>query len=257
MVSACCGALTIAISMTGGGACVSQTAAVAVLVLNEADVPANVIQRAERQAAHIYERLGVRLVWWNEAGGQRRPPFIIKIVATALSPRAMQARALGLAPVTGRRGRLAYAFYEHIRDFSDIHRVEVGLILGSVIAHELGHLLLPNGAHSTSGVMTSGWDTDLAVRAAKGLLIFSEPESTLIRNRVSSEFRESVFSDCLVSHRQVIRVDGIFRIGLSTVVQNAFDRRNHQYEQSQRAGGADQRPLRQPARDPCCGRQPD
>jgi hypothetical protein len=78
---------------------------------------------------------------------------------------------------------MAYAFYSRIQDFSEIHRVEVGPILGGVIAHELGHLLLPYGSHSGSGLMSSSWDKELALRAAKGQLTFSEPESALIRRQ--------------------------------------------------------------------------
>lgn len=188
MLSACCGALTIAMGIAGAGVCPSQADAVAVLVLNEAGVPANVIARAETDAAAIYRRLGVTVVWWNGAGDERRRPFTIKIVAGAPSSRDVRAHTLGLTPAAeGLNGRIAYAFYVPIHDFSEIHRIEVSVILGAVIAHELGHLLLPYGWHSRGGVMSGGWDKDLAISAAKGRLTFSAPESALIRNRVCRE----------------------------------------------------------------------
>jgi hypothetical protein len=98
----------------------------------------------------------------------------MKIVKAALSPKEVDAAALGVAPAPGSaRGNIAYAFYGRIGDFAATHRVEIGPILGSVIAHELGHLLLPQGSHSRTGLMSSNWDVHRAQQAAMGLLTFS------------------------------------------------------------------------------------
>jgi hypothetical protein len=148
--------------------------AIVVLMLNEAAVPPSVLARAQMDAARIYRGVGVNLVWIHEAGEHREYDFTMKIVRAALSPKEVDAAALGVAPApAGARGNIAYAFYRRIGDFAATHRVEIGPILGSVIAHELGHLLLAQGSHSRTGLMSSNWDVHRAQQAAMGLLTFS------------------------------------------------------------------------------------
>ena len=45
----------------------------------------------------------------------------------------------------------AWAFYASIQRFAALRGVDTGLVLGHVIAHEVGHLLLRNNAHSQTG----------------------------------------------------------------------------------------------------------
>ncbi len=58
------------------------------------------------------------------------------------------------------------------------------LVLGHVIAHELGHLLLGTSAHSRFGLMAAGWSAAELERAPAGLLEFSSAEAATIRAAV-------------------------------------------------------------------------
>jgi hypothetical protein len=69
--------------------------AVAVLMLNEAAVPSNVLARAQMEASRIYRGVGVNLVWIHEAGDHyeyqpaapkpsAKAGFTMKIVRAAL-----------------------------------------------------------------------------------------------------------------------------------------------------------------------------
>jgi hypothetical protein len=54
-------------------------------------------------------------------------------------------------------------------------------LLAVAIAHELGHMLMPERAHAKRGVMEESW-TDADFRSASaGLLYFSAESGTLIR----------------------------------------------------------------------------
>ena len=151
--------------------------AVVVLMLNEAGVPSSVLARAQMDAVRIYRAVGVNLVWIHESGEHHEYHFTMKIVGAALSPKEVNAAALGVAPApASARGNIAYVFYRRIGDFAATHSVEIGPILGSVIAHELGHLLLPQGSHSRTGLMSINWDVHRAQQAAMGLLTFSGTE---------------------------------------------------------------------------------
>ena len=58
---------------------------------------------------------------------------------------------------------------------------DLGCRLGHVIAHEIGHLLLPTRAHSPSGIMKAGLDGE---RAAQGALFFTREQARQIRTRL-------------------------------------------------------------------------
>jgi hypothetical protein len=91
-------------------------------------------------------------------------------------------RVLGMAPTTKQvRGTQAWAFYTAIQAAALPNGVVPTLLLGHVIAHELGHLLLPDNVHSQTGLMRDGWDELQLIRATTRNLTFTPEESALIR----------------------------------------------------------------------------
>ena len=53
--------------------------------------------------------------------------------------------------------RRAYIFYDRILDHARLTGSNVARLLGAVIAHEVGHLLLPAFSHSPTGIMRAHW----------------------------------------------------------------------------------------------------
>ena len=79
-----------------------------------------------------------------------------------------------------------------LRDEVDSDRVEQqargdrknpALLLGHVMAHELGHLLLRRAAHSLGGLMRASLDVE---RAGRGVLLFTDAEEEAIRASLSA-----------------------------------------------------------------------
>jgi hypothetical protein len=156
------------------------------LMLNQSEVPRPVLVQAQAEATRIYGALGVHLIWIGAPAPGAVSDFTVKIVRAPLSTKERDADALGVAPGTvTARGKIAYAFSVRIEDFSRTHGVSIAVLLGHVIAHELGHLLLPYDSHSKTGIMSGRWDDQQAIRAAHGALLFNTPESSLIRETVS------------------------------------------------------------------------
>jgi hypothetical protein len=56
-----------------------------------------------------------------------------------------------------RRGILATVYYESVRVVAQSSGVVPSKLLGRAIAHEVGHLLLPGGGHSPTGLMRAPW----------------------------------------------------------------------------------------------------
>ena len=60
----------------------------------------------------------------------------------------------------------------------------LALVLGHVMAHELGHLLLGNKQHSVAGIMSFPVDRGFLVRAAKRELRFTRSQQRRLRREV-------------------------------------------------------------------------
>ena len=72
----------------------------------------------------------------------------------------------------------------------DNDEFEVPVILGCVITHELGHLLLGPNSHSGSGVMQPQWGRKQVQQALTGGLLFTDAQSKRIQ--AEAEKRTSV-----------------------------------------------------------------
>ena len=162
----------------------SESAKISVLLLNQAEVAPDTLVRAKAEATRIYRGLGITLAW-TDADETVDYRFTFKVVAKAITGKGIDGRAMGVAAGTiERRGTLAYAFYSRIQDVTRTIGSDIGLILGHVIAHEIGHLLLPYDSHAKSGLMRGGWDQKQAMRAETGALTFNSEEAELIRARL-------------------------------------------------------------------------
>jgi hypothetical protein len=169
----------------------AQLRPASVLVYDEAEVPAVYSGRARAVVGRILAAAGVELEWLDEpAARARRLSFAdggalgawltslhsVRVVRTIPSDGSVpDARSLGVS-VPGTR--VATVLYTRIEARAREAGVDVGTVLGHVVAHELGHLLLRRGAHSAAGLMRADLDTTLAVQ---GRLLFTEAEARAIR----------------------------------------------------------------------------
>ncbi len=140
--------------------------------------------RAKVEAARIYADAGVRLVWSDPS--LTLPVLTVMIVSNPDAwPEGVGASALGAAPGTDEgMGRLAYALYDRIGTAAQQYRTDVGKLLGSVIAHELGHILLAGGSHSPTGIMSDRWGQLKMDLVAESLLTFTKEQAESIRKSV-------------------------------------------------------------------------
>jgi hypothetical protein len=165
-------------------------------LVDHAQTPELILSRAKIETARIYRSLGINVVWSNSSESSVHPQILVNIVpkptgATLAVPNGLAAksadsRVLGVAPGhIDRRDLMAWAFYERILDTTTLLGLDPGLLLGHVIAHEMGHLLLPYDSHSQTGLMRADWDKSQAANAVIGTLTFNPGESALIRRSVA------------------------------------------------------------------------
>ena len=90
---------------------------------------------------------------------------------------------LGVAPGTFEARGSLWIYYPRIRVYSAELGLEASQMLGHVMAHELGHLLLPYGPIPCR-TDAAGWDRAQVRAAAEGLLAFTPDQADLIRERL-------------------------------------------------------------------------
>src|SRR4051812_8126003 len=142
-----------------------QLSEVAISVSDYAAVPPRELARAQSKVTDVYSAAGIELRWTMtrparlsrqrvDAGARQ---LVMLILGAGMSDRIVGPRdVVGLAPATlTASGRLAYVFYDRVRTAVPEHDNVDSLAL--VIAHEIGHLLLPDGAHSDTGIMRADW----------------------------------------------------------------------------------------------------
>jgi hypothetical protein len=150
-------------------------------VVADARVPRDVVERAKPETARIYQHVGIDVVFVDEPSADT---LTVRVVETPM--KEAKGSAMGVAPRSGSQiGRLVYAFYGRVDAYAQQHAKPIAQVLGHVMAHELGHLLLPHGSHAKSGIMTAEWDRKQIEQIGRGWLSFTREQEEAIRARVS------------------------------------------------------------------------
>lgn len=174
-----------------------QNQPVSVSVFSDVQIPLQVLAVSERSASQIFSNAGINIAWINcvHAPGAIADPdctktyglgdFVLRItshVSGATSDSACGVAWLG----TGGTGMYADIFWSRVQQLHTDSTVDLGQILGCIMAHEIGHLLLGANSHSVSGLMQARWRADELGRIALGTLFFSPEQSQRMRAHLSA-----------------------------------------------------------------------
>ena len=153
-----------------------------VILRNEAAVPAQILGAAQAQMGRIYGNAGVEVVWGDD-NGSPGGCIVLKVEAHAVVATS-SADVIGLALRQGRT-RTASIFFLRLADLARKHHMTLATLLGHVMAHEIGHLLLPVNSHSTKGLMRGDWGVAQMQDARIGKLAFTETETRIMTRRLA------------------------------------------------------------------------
>jgi len=168
-----------------------------IVVYDYAKVPPDVLARAQEVVSRTFDEIGIDAEWMDVAAFTREMPgepaarlaFVASIVQVNVIPPAMhralgpQGSVLGGAGASTRRVWIAYA---RIQQAAAVAKTDVSDVLGSVIAHETGHVLMPEGSHAVSGLMQHRIDPNLI---RQNRVSFLSAEATLIRAALAGDAR--------------------------------------------------------------------
>jgi len=169
--------------------------AITVSVYDDIRLPPRVLADAEREATRIYERAGVPILWISCAMSSdahtdlrcREQPSPMHL-NVRIVPHAVTASdsVFGVAFLSEEgTGVYTDVFYDSIEKLDQDSHIGSARVLGHVMAHELGHLILGSNAHSYWGVMCPSWHREELRLASMGNLVFSEEQARFMRERLS------------------------------------------------------------------------
>jgi hypothetical protein len=153
---------------------------------NVAQAPAGHLERAQQEVIRLYHNIGVDVAWAGPEASHSTPAPDIRVVLVPYGAGDMSRReklVMGAAVLTQLGTSVAYIFYRQIEAQARQYDYSVPMILATAIAHEVGHLLLPDGRHSPEGLMRECWTRDDFHRANQGQLRFSNEQAAQIRGR--------------------------------------------------------------------------
>jgi hypothetical protein len=141
---------------------------ITVRVYQTAGLSSAIEQRALTEAKTVMQSALVDVHWRNCAGPNRLPacyvpggPSELLLIVREGAPCQEASATLGHALVVrGAGGVMATAHLDCIAWLARVSRTDVGVLLGRVIAHELGHLMMHTSSHARRGLMRANWTPD-------------------------------------------------------------------------------------------------
>jgi hypothetical protein len=184
-------------------AAAEQTAKITVIVYNYAAIHAQVLAQAEREASRAFERARVAIEWLDcplSAKDAFFPPACrvqtgpltleVRLLPKAMTERwPKMAHELGFAiiPVDGGLATIANVFTHEVEQLANGFRratLDPGDLLGLVVAHELGHLLLGVDSHSPCGIMRANWYRGELRLIAHGIIALTPVQAERMRSNI-------------------------------------------------------------------------
>ena len=157
-----------------------------VLVDDHASVRAGILEQAKADATRVFQDIDVHIVWLVDSDARLEDTAVLTsaVVVHILTPEMTARRNApgGVLGLVASGTRLAAVFYSRIEGLSPRNDSDTSSLLGHVLAHEIGHLLLPANAHSRSGIMQAVLTTKLV--SGPGLF-FTADQAQLIRTRLA------------------------------------------------------------------------
>ena len=179
-----------------------------VKVMDYVGARAPMLRKAAAHAQRVFRAAGLETAWvvcpkLDEADAENaacyQNPADLYVQVVAARPNALVPLWDNLqfgAALFGENGvatKYSYVLYDRVENEAQNAPCSAISLLGLVIAHEIGHLLLGRG-HSFEGVMMAHWNHGTEVKIARGMLVFSPEEAkrlqasahTLVASRATS-----------------------------------------------------------------------
>ena len=193
-------------SLIGAKSGLVEPPAIGISMYNYARIPESDLALARRTASRIFRQAGLEIVWADVpvAGGAeaalRRTgrrlgaaDIRLRILSESKVPewaRDTRHVAFSLLPKNGGFGTITSIYSQRLLAIARRETRPAGLVLGCVIAHEVGHLLMGMRGHSRSDIMSFPVTGRYLSEASAGRLHFTLTQARRIR-KAAEQRRES------------------------------------------------------------------
>jgi hypothetical protein len=165
-----------------------------VLVYDFAGVQAGTLLQAEQETSRIFRHSGVDIIWRScRVPGSSVPiecpdpspmtPALRLVPRFQLVRDRVHAEAMGYST-----GDFATVSVEFAQRLEESGVAQLPQILGHIMAHEVGHVLLPGGRHSVNGIMRARWSSNEWRLLRQGGLNFAPEQSRFLRAELLRRF---------------------------------------------------------------------
>jgi hypothetical protein len=206
--------------LSAAAQCQDSHAAVTVQIHDYVHVKSASMSKAREIVTRVYKNIGVGIEWLEvlqqdtgrtnsapgEEGRKERTHLPIAQLTINILTSSMASRA-GVAgdvvgyvavPPEGGMGRIGYVVYEKIKEVAAGGPASQAEILGVIIAHDIGRLILGAGSGTGSGVMNRHWDRHDLERVNPLALQFTPPEIARLRATLEGD------SPCITGRDDVL-----------------------------------------------------
>jgi hypothetical protein len=152
-----------------------------VLVYDHVGLPRGTLNEAQRFTSFVFQEAEIEISWLDGEGSSVAEADCILVIHCCFDKlkTSLHHRTVAFAPAGGRH---IMVFWDRIRTEAAAGSHPEALMLGYVLAHELGHLLLPAGYHSPYGIMQERLNCDDWSEVRRlGNLFFSDREANQMR----------------------------------------------------------------------------
>jgi len=203
-VAACAVAGLLAAAIAGVRVDAESSIGLTIRLYNTSRIPFGELLAARHEAEPILRDAGMD-VFFRECGANGLPAgpidpcddplkpseIVVRLVDAPLFNTTLQPQAFGVTYVVEEtnRGWLATVFPDRIAAAATRAGLDSGTLLGRVMAHEVGHLLLGKGYHGEAGVMRAEWSDETLHRVDAEQWRFSMLEAAAIQRALASTRR--------------------------------------------------------------------
>ncbi len=170
-----------------------------VTIVDYANVPPGTLAGAGQVLTEIYRTAGsqLRLHVQTEEWRPDEPTgldgvsgdIVLRICSAEMARKLIQRDSvLGYVQPTalGELRRVATVFFHRVEMMNEATQTDTARLLGAVLAHETGHLLLGRRSHSPQGIMRCPWDTEELIALRQGRLRFDRRQAESIVREIEA-----------------------------------------------------------------------
>jgi len=198
----------------------AEPSTLTIRLYNRAEAPTELLSAAAEIGRQIFSQAGLDTVWVICGSSPDQPSHASchespgkSVIRVNVLNREMASKigtapeAFGVAfPSKRGFGLIAAVFHHRIAELERDWGRDGDLLMGHILAHEIGHLLLGFSSHAQRGIMSALWEETEMMHAEQGTFNFYKSQARRMRKQVQARVehdRDSAAAKLLAASKRV------------------------------------------------------